>query len=92
MRHAINVIKASELAETSFDSVNATMKNKLLAKPIPTRRCSFTYIRTKKKVKSNTGPLKMEGNVLTQESRHMVEILNKSFDSMFTVENTSIHT
>ncbi len=50
----------------------------------------FTYIRTKKKVKSNIGPLKMEGNVLTQDSKHkiMVEILNKSFASVFTVEHT----
>ncbi len=29
----------------------------------------------------------MEGNVLTQDSKHMVEILNKSFPSVFTVEN-----
>ncbi len=28
-------------------------------------KMSFTYIRTKKKAKSNIGPLKMEGNVLT---------------------------
>ncbi len=48
----------------------------------------FTYIRTKKRAKSNIGPLKMEGNVLTQDSKHVVEILNKTFASVFTVENT----
>ncbi len=30
----------------------------------------------------------MEGNVITNDSKHMVEILNKSFASVFTVENT----
>ncbi len=47
----------------------------------------FTYIRTKK-TKSNIGPLKDERDVLTQDSRQMVEILNKNFASVFTVENT----
>ncbi len=42
-------------AEISFDSVNATLKNKLRAKPNPSRRCFFTYTRTKKKAKSRRG-------------------------------------
>ncbi len=47
----------------------------------------FTYIRTKK-TRSNIGLLKDEDNALTQDNEHMEEILNKSFVSVFTVENT----
>ncbi len=48
----------------------------------------FIYITTKKKTKINIDPLKDERDVLTQDSRQMVEILNKNFASLFTVENT----
>ncbi len=84
MRHASNIIIALELAKLTIDNINATMKNKLReAKSNPKM---FTYIRTKKKAKNNIGPLKMEGNVLTQDTQHMVKILNKSLASVF--ENT----
>ncbi len=49
----------------------------------------FTYIRTKKKSKNNVGPLADENGVLTQDSKHMVGILNKNFAFVFTVENTA---
>ncbi len=39
----------------------------------------FTYIRTKKKAKSNAGPLTDENGVLTQDSKQMAGILNKNF-------------
>ncbi len=48
----------------------------------------ISYIRTKKKSKSNIGPLKDERGTLTQDNGRMVEILNKNFASVFTVENT----
>ncbi len=48
----------------------------------------FIYIRTKKKSKRNIGPLKDESGALAQDNGHMVEILNKNFASVFTVENT----
>ncbi len=63
------------------------MKNKLRAKPSPTRQF-FTYIRTRKKTKSNIGLLKDEGDVLTKDYKQMEEILNRTFASVFTVENT----
>ncbi len=49
----------------------------------------FSYIRTKKKAKSNVGPLTDENGVLTQDSKQMSGILNKNFASVFTVENTA---
>ena len=48
----------------------------------------FTYIRSKKKAKSNIGPLTNRNGVLTRDSRHMAEILNEKFSSVFTIENT----
>ncbi len=48
----------------------------------------FTYIRSKKKVKNNIGPLADEIGELTQDNRHMARILNKNFSSVFTIENT----
>ncbi len=48
---------------------------------------SFTYIRTKKKVKTNIGPLKGETGSLTQDSKHMAKILNSNFASVFTTED-----
>ncbi len=47
----------------------------------------FTYIRTKKKTKSNVGSLADENGVLTQDSKQMARILNKNFASVLTVEN-----
>ncbi len=47
----------------------------------------FNYIRTKNKVKTNIGPLKDETGVLTQGSKHMVEILNNYFAFVFTTED-----
>ncbi len=49
----------------------------------------FTYKRTKKKAKSNVGPLTDENGVLTQDSKQMAGILNKNFASVFAVENTA---
>ncbi len=49
----------------------------------------FTYIKTKKKEKSNVGPLTDENGVLTQDSKQMAGILNKNFASVFTIENTA---
>ncbi len=49
----------------------------------------FTSIRTKKKAKSNIGPLTDENGVLTQDSKQMAGILNKNFASVFTIENTA---
>ena len=47
----------------------------------------FTYIRAKKKVKSNIGPLRDETGELTQDRKNMAGILNRNFASVFTVEN-----
>ncbi len=47
----------------------------------------FTYIRTKKNIKSNICPIANESGVLTQDSRQMAEILNTNFASIFTIEN-----
>ncbi len=52
----------------------------------------FTYIRTKKKSKSNVGFLADENGVLTQDNKQMAEILKKkktSRLSVLTVENTT---
>ena len=47
----------------------------------------FTYIRTKKKIKNNIGPLKDETGELIQDSRKMAGILNRNFASVFTIEH-----
>ncbi len=47
----------------------------------------FTYIRLKKKVKTNIGPLTDETGSLTQDSKHMSKILNSNFASVFTTED-----
>ncbi len=47
----------------------------------------FTYIRTKKNIKSNIGPIANEYGVLIQDSEQMVKILNTNFASVFTIEN-----
>ncbi|MEJ1857930.1 hypothetical protein, partial [Escherichia coli] len=39
----------------------------------------FAYVGTKKKVKSNVGPLADSSGVLTQDCKAMAQILNKSF-------------
>ena len=49
----------------------------------------FTYIRAKKTVKSNVGPLTDDSGVITQDCKNMALILNKSFASVFTVETTA---
>ncbi len=46
-----------------------------------------TYIRTKKNVKSNIGPIANEYGVLTQDCGQMAKILNTNFASVFTLEN-----
>ena len=48
----------------------------------------FTYIRTKKKVKSNVGPLRDETGELVQDNKNMAGILNRNFATVFTIENT----
>ena len=61
---------------------------KLIACEIKTNsKKFFTYIRSKKKVKSNIGPLTDETGSVTQDSKQMARILNSNFASVFTVEN-----
>ncbi len=50
----------------------------------------FTYQRAKKKTKSNTGPLLDENGALTQDNKQMAGVLNKSFASVFTLENAEV--
>ncbi len=73
MRHAINIIKVSELAETSFDNVNATLKNKLRAKQNNTRSC-FHLHKNQEEGKKQYWPLKVEDNVLTQDSKRSKKV------------------
>ncbi len=49
----------------------------------------FTYIKTKKKTKSNVGPLADENGVVTQDNKQVAWILNKNSASVFTVEITA---
>ncbi len=64
-----------------------TIRKKIARKVKTNPKKFFTYIRTKKKTKSNIGPLKDERGALTQDNETMIEILNKNFASVFTVEN-----
>ncbi len=47
----------------------------------------FTYIRSKKKVKSNIGLLTDETGSVTQNRKQMAIILKSNLASVFTVEN-----
>jgi ribonuclease P/MRP protein subunit RPP40 len=47
----------------------------------------FAYIRSKRKTKSNVGPLSDERGELTQDSEKMASILNINFASVFTREH-----
>ncbi len=44
------------------------------------------YIRSKKKVKTNIGPLTDKTGSLTQDSKNMTNILNRNFALVFTTE------
>lgn len=80
MRQVNSTIKTSEPANLSCDSINALEANSKSKKVL-------TCMRTKKKTKSLIGTLKGESDVLTQNDRYMVQVPNKIFTSLFTVEN-----
>lgn len=84
MSHANSTINASELAELWFDNVNVTIKNELSAN---LRKIVFTYLKFKK-AKSDIRSFKDEGDVLTQDSGKMVEIMNNTYAPVFVVVNT----
>ena len=48
----------------------------------------FRYVREKRVVTSNIGPLTDENGAITQDEHHMSNILNTFFASVFTTENT----
>lgn len=47
----------------------------------------FKYVRRKKNIKDTVGPLSSENGPPTNVTEEMVSLLNKYFDSAFTVEN-----
>ncbi len=64
-------------------------ENKVASEAKVSPKRFFTYIKTKKKAKSNVGPLKDENGFLTQDSKQMAGILSKNFAFVFTIQNTT---
>ncbi len=76
-----NLMRGTDTAEAR------TYQNSLRAcRPLNPKKF-FTYIRSKKKLKTNIGPLMDETESLTQDSKHLAKLLNSNFALVFTTEH-----